>query len=289
MAGGNLGVQLGRLVFAATMETVGEAALLTGEDTAKILIEYLTLMQFSASRRVSILLWNASIDSILDDIRRAGTDSLEDEGLALSRDKIEQFQKERYAQYYTVIRQDDASCPSEVLARTFLNLCAACVAHVDIWDHEKTVEYERATQNISNQLEELDYRVDALVFGFMGDSAHGGTVSLPVEIGDQDARHLQRDAAMELVISGLEQDVSDLLHLGRTLSQCTALAVVALIAGTMLLLTAAWANHHKQLRALRIRQKWLHHFSRLDADQLAAVRSELDAKHPLLLTRLGLW
>jgi hypothetical protein len=315
MMSSDLGVQLGQLVFETTMESVGEAALLTGEDPAKALIEYLTLMQFSTSRRVAILFSDASIDSVLDDIRRTGMDLLEDQGLALSRDKIEKFQRERFGQYYAAVRQDASSRPSEVMARMFLRCCASCPVSSGPVECGDTVESGRAAQEIASRLEQLNRQVDVFILEFTDSgSPDSRSPSLPVRVdvhrrGDLECvkeNDPEREICIELIAADLQKDLGNLARLNQTLARGASIAgtgglalagyeafagnwLVTLLAGILFLLAGAWANHHKSLRAARIRQKWINRFSRLDTDQLSTFRSELDAKHPLLLTRLGLW
>jgi hypothetical protein len=308
MMGGNLGLQLGQLVFDATMESVGQATLLTGEDTAKALIEYLTPMQFSASRRVAILFSDARVDSILDDIRRAGMDLLEEEGLALSRQKIEQFQKERYAQYYTATCQDRLSCPSTVLAKTFVNCCAPCEVYSSPFDRGDVLPSDEPVQDISEQLERLDHQIDVFVLGFMGSCPHDeGCTSLPVkvEVEAQPSSGVERAIYMELIAAELYKDLGALTRLtwvvsrGASIAGACALALAAyeifvgdwfmiLFMGVSLLLIGGLANRYRRRLTARTRQRWIRRFSHLDADQLSAFVSELNARHPSLMKKLGL-
>jgi hypothetical protein len=331
MTGGNLGVQLGRLIFDATMESVGEATLLTGEDTAKALIEYLTLLQFSASWRVAILFPDSCIDSVLDDIRRTGTDLLEDKGLGLTRERIDRFQKERFGQYYAALRQNAASSPSEVLAGTFLDRCTPYEPSSDRLERDDDLERDQIVRDIGNQLEQLDGQIDVFILGFMGNcpatprcagtsphdasafssagSAAGGNrvgseQLLPMRVNVHPSGP-QRDNYIELITADLLEDLNDLSVLKRTLYRGASIVgagglalagygtymgdwFTTLVVGAVLLLAGGLANRHQVLRTTRLRQKWMDRFARLDADQLSAFMSELDAKHPLLLAKLGL-
>ncbi len=325
MTGGNLGVQLGGLIFEATMDSVGEATLLTGEDTAKTLIEYLTLLQFSASWRVAILFPDSCIDSVLDDIRRTGMDFLEDKGFELTRDKIERFQKERFGQYYAALRQQAASAPSEVLAETFLDRCTPRGTSGDQLTQDAAVQRAQILEDIGTQLEQLDSQIDVFILGFMGNcpatprcaaaNPHDASRSSSAERTDADP-HLpmrvnvrpsgpQRDNYIELITADLLEDLNDLSALKRTLYRGASVAgagglalagyeaclgnwFTILVVGAVLLLAGGLANRHHCLRTARLRQKWTARFARLDADQLSAFMSELDTKHPLLLAKLGL-
>ena len=305
MTGGDIGVQLGQLVLEATMESIGEAALLTGEDLDKTLIEYLTLMQFSASRRVANLFSDAYVKAVLDDIRRPGMGLLENAGLAMDRTKLERFQNERYGQYYAAIRQDEYSHPSEVLARAFLSYCTRGPASSDRLEQGDAIGGRQAAQDIAVQLEQLDHQIDVFVLGFMGTCPHDESTSLSVQVDVRREGDPERDIIVEFIASDLCRDANDLSRLNRTFSRSASVTgagglawagyealmgdwLSVLVIGVVLLLAGGLANRHKCLRVTRTRQKWADRFSRLNADQRSLFLSELNARHPLLLARLGL-
>jgi hypothetical protein len=313
MTGGDLGVQLGRLIFEATTESVGATAPLTREEAAKAFIERLTLLQFSASWRVAVLFPDSGIDSVLDDIRRTGVDLLESKGLKLKRDKIDKFQKGRFGQYYAAIRQNATTPTSEVLARTFLERCTPGGMSSD------RPTRDRMIHDMGRQLEQLNHQIDVFVVAFTGNgpndaaapaetAASGDTMpseqALPVRVKVH-PKGRRRDIYIELIAADLLEDMDDLSAFRRTLYGGASVVgagglilvgyetyrgdwLTTLVAGALLLLAGGLANHHHRLRTARLRHKWITRFSRLDAEQRSAVLSELDASHPLLLTKLGL-
>ncbi len=319
MADGNLGVELGRLVFEATMDSAGETALLRGEDEARSLTEYLTLMQFAASWRVALLFPDSGIDTVLDGLRRTGADLLAGRGLEFRRDTIDRFQKERFGQYYAALRRNPAAASSDVLAQTFLEQCTIYGSSPGQPRLSDAVEQVRMIRHIGSQIEQLERQVDVFVLAFMGtcpqdpaapaanraatgNAGTGPEQVLPVRVN---LHPPQRDIYIELIAADLLEDVGNLSAFRRTLYRSASLVgagglalagyetfvgnwLVTLIVGVSLLLAGGLANRQHGLKTAKLRQKWTERFSRLDAEQLSAFLSEMDAKHPLLLAKLGL-
>jgi hypothetical protein len=301
MTGDKLGVQLGRLIFDATMESVGEAALLTGEDAAKTFIEYLTLLQFSASWRVALLFPDSCIDSLLDDIRSVGVDLLDDNGLGLTRDKIDRFQKERFGQYYAAIRDETSSPVGEVLVRVFFCFCASSAdVPSDPSERGHPAEFEQAARTVCNCLAQLDQQIDVFVLGFMGNcQTDEESKSLPVRVDVHRRSDPRREMFLNLIAADLQKDIGDMTRLSRTIARGASIAgagglalvgyeafmgdwLTTLTTGVLLLVAGGLANHHKSVRAARMRQKWTTRFSQLEASPFSAPISEMGEKRPQL-------
>jgi hypothetical protein len=299
----NLGVQLGQLVIEATKASIDEVIQLVGEDTTETLVEYLTLMQFAASRKTAIVLSERSIDPILDEIRRTGADMLEDAGLAVDRARLERFQEERYGLYYAAILQDEYSYPSEVLARIFLSRCRPCVVSSARFEQGDVASDDPAAAGIAEHIEQLDHQVTDCVLESLAPCSDGEPPLLPVAVDVRRRDNPSRDVMTEFITSNLQKDLDSLSKLEESTSQWLSpvaagaiawagyealtgdwLSVLAITA--VLLLTGGLVNRYRRRRISRTRRKWRHRLSQLEESQLSDFMTDLNTKHPSMVARL---